>query len=194
MMFNIICLIRIILIPFFLYFLLWGNFYLAIIIFILTIFLDLLSEQTFLIERKEDKTKKLGNYLTDRILIILMALVLYLKGILFFWQIVLIMARDIGIISGYVFIKSKRKIDIKPNYLGRTGTFLILFSFVILMTRIVGWMKISDLGMWLFYLALFVYLLSGLIYLKKGFEIYSGRPFFKSVKRTAETEKKEAWF
>jgi cardiolipin synthase (CMP-forming) len=127
---NFLTLIRILSIPFFLVYLSYHRYLEALIIFIIggvTDFLDGLAA------RLMKQQTALGAYLdpiADKLLVITSFIVLGLIGGIPMWLAIIVVSRDILIITGYgiiVFLTDERP-EVKPSLIGKWSTLLQLFT------------------------------------------------------------------
>lgn len=127
---NFLTLIRILSIPFFLVYLSYHRYLEALIIFIIggiTDFLDGLAA------RLMKQQTPLGAYLdpiADKLLVITSFVVLGLIGGIPMWLAIIVVSRDVLIITGYgimVFLTDERP-EVKPSLIGKFSTLLQLFT------------------------------------------------------------------
>jgi cardiolipin synthase (CMP-forming) len=127
---NFLTLIRILSIPFFLVYLSYHRYLEALIIFIIggiTDFLDGLAA------RLMKQQTPLGAYLdpiADKLLVITSFIVLGLIGGVPMWLAIIVVSRDVLIITGYgiiVFLTDERP-EVKPSLIGKFSTLLQLFT------------------------------------------------------------------
>jgi cardiolipin synthase (CMP-forming) len=127
---NFLTLIRILSIPFFLVYLSYHRYLEALIIFIIggiTDFLDGLAA------RLMKQQTPLGAYLdpiADKLLVITSFIVLGLTGGVPMWLAIIVVSRDVLIITGYgiiVFLTDERP-EVKPSLIGKFSTLLQLFT------------------------------------------------------------------
>ncbi len=156
---NIITLSRLLLIPLFLYFMFSSppQNLLATIVFVAAALTDTLDGY---VARRLDQVTELGKKidpLTDRIFIVTAVIALYLRDNqppLFVLAILLV--RELSLLFGYFYLKQQAK-QLPVSFLGKaaTATLMTAFSFMIL-----GY----GLGLVLFYIGLFLYIISALDY------------------------------
>jgi cardiolipin synthase len=127
---NFLTLIRILSIPFFLVYLSYHRYLEALIIFIIggiTDFLDGLAA------RLMKQQTPLGAYLdpiADKLLVITSFIVLGLIGGVPMWLAIIVVSRDVLIITGYgiiIFLTDERP-EVKPSLIGKFSTLLQLFT------------------------------------------------------------------
>jgi cardiolipin synthase len=127
---NFLTLIRILSIPFFLVYLSYHRYLEALIIFIIggiTDFLDGLAA------RLMKQQTPLGAYLdpiADKLLVITSFIVLGLIGGVPMWVAIIVVSRDVLIITGYgiiIFLTDERP-EVKPSLVGKFSTLLQLFT------------------------------------------------------------------
>jgi cardiolipin synthase len=127
---NFLTLVRILSIPFFLVYLSYHRYLEALIIFIIggiTDFLDGLAA------RLMKQQTPLGAYLdpiADKLLVISSFIVLGVIGGIPLWLAIIVVSRDVLIITGYaiiVFLTDERP-EVKPSLIGKFSTLLQLFT------------------------------------------------------------------
>lgn len=107
------------------------------------------------------KVGKLIDPLADRVLLVAAVVTLYLRdGLPPLWALILLLARDASMMCGYLYLKGQGG-KIAVTSLGKTATAILMLSFVLL---IVGF----QLALWIFYLGLILYLVSGVNYVWEG--------------------------
>lgn len=127
---NFLTLIRILSIPFFLVYLSYHRYLEALIIFIVggvTDFLDGLAA------RLMKQQTPLGAYLdpiADKLLVITSFIVLGLIGGIPMWLAIIVVSRDVLIITGYgiIFFLMDERPEVRPSLIGKFSTLLQLFT------------------------------------------------------------------
>lgn len=160
---NLVTLSRLILIPFFLYFMFSSppQNLVAGVIFGLAAITDTLDGY---IARKFDKVTELGKMidpLVDRVFIITAIIALYIRD----RQpplpmLIILFGREIFVLLGFVYL-SKRGEKPSVNLLGKTATAILMFAFAFMIIRF-------NLGPILFYIGLFLYVASAFYYFLEG--------------------------
>ena len=124
---NSLTLLRILLIPVFSYFFLIGQYRLAILVFAITGFTDIVDGS---LARWLKKKTTLGAVLdpaADKLLMLVSFILLSLRGIVPLYLTLLVIFRDLWIIGGLFFLKRhKRKLYFKPTRISKANTFFQL--------------------------------------------------------------------
>jgi cardiolipin synthase len=169
---NFLTLIRILSIPFFLVYLSYHRYLEALIIFIIggiTDFLDGLAA------RLMKQQTPLGAYLdpiADKLLVITSFIVLGLIGGVPMWLAIIVVSRDVLIITGYgiiVFLTDERP-EVKPSLIGKFSTLLQLFTLGVALALLHNpmlmnpWMRDSFIGS-----TAVLTVVSGVQYIYRGF-------------------------
>lgn len=156
---NLITLVRFFLIPFFIYNFFYipnGNVY-AAIIFIISGITDVIDGY---IARHYNQITKIGillDPLADKLMILTVLTCLWLKDIIPFFIILVILIKEILMVIGAVILYKKRDVAISANKFGKATT--VLFYIAIIFS-IFGW----PYGLTLMITALILALLSFIIY------------------------------
>jgi Phosphatidylglycerophosphate synthase len=129
---NSLTLLRFLLVPFFTYFFLTGQYRIALIIFLVTGFTDLIDGG---LARWLNKKTTLGAVLdpaADKFLMTVSFIVLALRSWVPWWLTCLVIFRDFWIISGVgVLKKLKRKLYFSPTRLSKLNTFFQLLTILV---------------------------------------------------------------
>ena len=173
---NKLTMFRVILIPFFVFFLLapyfegYGN-YVAVAIFIVASLTDLLDGK---IARKYNLVTNFGKFmdpLADKLLVCSAMICLIELGLLPAWIVILIIAREF-IISGFRLIASDNGIVIAASYWGKFKTTFQMLMVIVIIFNInlqLGWLNI--LGTLLIYVALVLTVVSLIDYIAKNKDV-----------------------
>ena len=174
---NKLTLFRVILIPFFVFFLLapyfegYGN-YIAVAIFIIASITDFLDGK---IARKYHLVTNFGKFmdpLADKLLVCSAMICLIDLGKLASWIVILIIAREF-IISGFRLIASDNGVVIAASYWGKFKTTFQMLMVIVLMLDItlnqLAWLHI--LGIVLTYIALALTVISLIDYIVKNKDV-----------------------
>jgi cardiolipin synthase (CMP-forming) len=168
---NIITMFRILLVPLLVIFLMEGRAGMAFLVFVVAGISDALDG--FIARMFKQKTI-FGAYLdpiADKLLLNTSYVVLAIFGVLPGWLAVLVVSRDIIIISGFgILLLNGRNFEIKPSYYSKMTTLvqLVTISFFL------GYEYLGDhlfIGFFLVYITAFFTLLSGFLYIVEGFRI-----------------------
>jgi cardiolipin synthase len=173
---NLVSLSRLILLAAMLYFLLNNQFFIAAIFLVLIWLSDLLDGY---IARKKNEVSELGKIidpLADKISITALCIVLLLKNLIPLWFIVILILRDIIILTGGFYLKTHKKLVLQSNFTGKLSVFLIGFTllFIIFVSGVgnrlpfseysVIWELISNV---LIFISLVMVVVSLFVYLKR---------------------------
>lgn len=157
---NALTFLRILLIPVVFKLVIDGSRW-AIVFFALAALTDLLDGP---LARRANNVTDLGRILdpfADRLFISSIALALYIKQLVPpIWALVLLVGRDALILGGSIWLKLHGR-EIAVTYLGKVATAVLLISILLLVAGI-------DLGAWIFYIGLALYLGTGFNYLARG--------------------------
>ena len=159
---NALTILRLLLIPVFIYLVLSPENRLGLAAFTLAVagatdWLDGFAA------RRLGKVTEFGTFfdpLVDRLLIFSVLALGFIKEIVPLWTVMVIFGRDIFMILGYQYLRARKK-KLSLTFLGKGTTALIAVSFVLLLLKI-------SLGLWLFYLSVLLSFVSGLDYFRKG--------------------------
>lgn len=168
---NKLTLLRVILIPFFLYFI-DENKYIALAIFIVASLTDLLDGK---IARKYNLVTNFGKFmdpLADKLLVC-SALIIYVeKGVLPAWAVIIIIAREF-IISGFRLVAADKGVVIAASYWGKWKTVVQIILIILLIlgdeSRYFSWMTFITL--WVTGIAVVLTIVSLLDYLVKNWSV-----------------------
>jgi cardiolipin synthase len=126
---NSLTLLRILLVPVFSYFFLTGNYRLALGIFIVTGFTDMVDGA---LARWLKKKTTLGAVLdpaADKLLMLVTFLILALEKVVPWYLTILVVARDLWIVGGLFFLKkAKKKLYFQPTRISKANTFFQLLT------------------------------------------------------------------
>jgi len=129
---NLLTLFRILLVPLFVIFLIYGHTFYAFLTFVLAGITDALDG---MIARIFNQKTLLGAYLdpiADKLLLSASYIMLAVIGVLPAWLTVLVLSRDIFILIGIaVLFANHRPIEIKPTILGKVSTFIQISTVII---------------------------------------------------------------
>lgn len=171
---NKLTILRVILIPFFVFFLLapyfegYGN-YIAVAIFIVASLTDMLDGK---IARKYNLVTNFGKFmdpLADKLLVCSAMICLIEKGQLAAWIVIIIIAREF-IISGFRLIASDNGVVIAASYWGKFKTTFQMLMVIVLIVNIPNTF-FQILGIALTYIALILTVVSLIDYIVKNKDV-----------------------
>jgi cardiolipin synthase (CMP-forming) len=172
---NIISMFRILLVPLLVIFLMEGRMGMAFLVFVVAGVSDALDG--FIARMFKQKTV-LGAYLdpiADKLLLNTSFVVLAIFGVLPGWLAVLVVSRDIIILSGFgILLLNGREFEVRPSYYSKITTMMQL----VVVAFFLGHEYLGErllLEFFLVYITAFFTLLSGFMYIVEGFRIL-GRP------------------
>jgi CDP-diacylglycerol--glycerol-3-phosphate 3-phosphatidyltransferase len=144
--------------------------FLAIFIFLIAASTDWLDG--YIARKRNEVTDwgKIADPLVDRLLILSAIAILYIRAreYVSIWLLGLAAGRDVIVLVGSVFLLLKQS-TIEVSNLGKISTLALMTSFLILIFGVdVGLVWLTDVGRWLFYLAVLLSVVSGLDYLRWG--------------------------
>lgn len=171
---NLLTILRIILTPLFLIFLIDGAFARALLVFVVAGISDVLDG---FIARFYYKETHLGAHLdpiADKLLLITAFATLAVMKMLPAWLAVLVISRDILIILGYaVFFVCQLRFKPRPTLISKVNTHVQFYAVLLVLSR--NYIEeISPLSIYLFYMAAITTISSGLHYIYLGYKIGHG--------------------
>ena len=163
---NLLTASRLFLIPVIIHLILTGQSVAALIAFAVAALTDLLDGA---VARRLDEVTELGRILdplTDRLLISSMVIALFLRDGLGppLWALLVLVGRDILILAGSTWLTWKGS-PVKVTMLGKTATTVLLVAILLMVAE---W----EVGLWLFYTGLILYLGSGFNYFARGKKVW----------------------
>lgn len=171
---NTLTIIRFLLIPFILYCVITGNYLLALILFTLSGITDIADG---FIARKFNLTSNFGKLmdpLADKLTQISMLAILVIENMIPIWILVIVVLKEIAMVAGASFLYGK-DVVVYSRWYGKLATVLfylaIVSSLLIEQFKLTNWL--TDLDLYLYYLALITTLFALVMYIKtiysKGF-------------------------
>lgn len=131
---NIITIFRVFLVAPFVYFFVYENFVAAFAVFFLAGFSDFIDG---LLARRFHWTTRFGAYmdpLADKLLVIAAFLLLVQRGVLPLWLCLLVIVRDVIIISGVsIAIRICGDVTVKPNFISKVNTGIQVLLIILLL-------------------------------------------------------------
>ncbi|MBL7128050.1 MAG: CDP-alcohol phosphatidyltransferase family protein [Ignavibacteria bacterium] len=111
---------------------------------------------------------KIIDPLADKISVVIIALIIYFKGLIPTWFILIVILRDLLILSFGIYLKNKKKITLMSNYPGKLAVFSIG---LILLFAIINSELLSEINSFLYYISTTLILFSSYLYLIRFFKI-----------------------
>ena len=170
---NKLTLLRVIMIPFFVVFMLMDGMasarYIALALFVVASFTDFLDGN---IARKRNLVTNFGKFmdpLADKLLVCSALICLIETGQLPAWYVIIIIAREF-IISGFRLIASDNGIVIAASYWGKFKTVSQMIMIILMILNISALSMVTTLFYWI---ALVLTVVSLVDYIKKNFQVLS---------------------
>jgi len=170
---NKLTLLRVIMIPFFVVFMLMEGMasarYIALALFVIASFTDFLDGN---IARKRNLVTNFGKFmdpLADKLLVCSALICLIETGQLPAWYVIIIIAREF-IISGFRLIASDNGIVIAASYWGKFKTVSQMILIILMIVNIPALSVVTTLFYWV---ALILTVVSLVDYIKKNFQVLS---------------------
>lgn len=139
---NLLSMLRLALVPVFLYLLLTEKYLLAIVVLALSSLTDYLDGY---FARRFNQVTRLGQLLdpaADRLYIFSTLVGLSITGIIPVWLALVIIGRDVVLAIAYPILATHGYGPLPVHYLGKTGTFALLYAFPLLLMAYI-WQPIS---------------------------------------------------
>ena len=170
---NKLTMLRVIMIPFFVVFMLMDGMasarYIALALFVVASFTDFLDGN---IARKRNMVTNFGKFmdpLADKLLVCSALICLIETGQLPAWYVIIIIAREF-IISGFRLIASDNGIVIAASYWGKFKTVSQMIMIILMILNIPALSMVTTLFYWI---ALVLTVVSLVDYIKKNFQVLS---------------------
>jgi cardiolipin synthase len=171
---NVLTILRILLVPLFVFMLVYGHSGWALGVFVTAGLTDALDGA---IARMWDQQSTLGRYLdplADKVLLTSAFIALAVMAWIPFWVLLIVVSRDIILLLGTVVMHlTQGEYDITPTLLGKATTFLQLVTVFIALLRVTG----VDTRAWLdgaVWVVVAITTVSGLHYLYRGIRRING--------------------
>lgn len=122
---NLITISRLFLLTYTVYFLLSDLYFASVIFIVLIWFSDLLDGYA---ARKRNEVSELGKIIdpvADKICIMAICIVLLMKHLVPVWFIIVLIMRDITILTGGLYLKKSRNLVLQSNIAGKISVFII---------------------------------------------------------------------
>jgi len=171
---NVLTILRILLVPLFVYMLVYGHSGWALGVFVAAGFTDALDGA---IARMWNQQSTLGRYLdplADKVLLTSAFIALAVMNWIPFWVLLIVVSRDIILLLGTVVMHlTQGEYDISPSLLGKATTFLQLVTVFLALLQVMG----VDAKAWFdacVWVVVAVTTVSGLHYLYRGIRRING--------------------
>lgn len=122
---NLISMSRFLLLGITIYFLLNDNYLITCVLIVLIWFSDLLDGYFARSRNEISELGKIIDPLADKATVISIVLILLFKGIIPLWYVIITILRDAVILSGGLYLSSKKNIVLQSNWLGKLAVFAI---------------------------------------------------------------------
>ena len=168
---NKLTILRVIMIPFFVFFMLWPvvpySNLIAVVIFCVASFTDFLDGY---LARRDGLVTNFGKFmdpLADKLLVCAAMICLVETGKIPSWVVIIIISREF-IISGFRLIASDNGVVIAASYWGKFKTVFQMVMIVLMIADIAAIQIVTDIVMWI---ALVLTVVSLIDYLKKNWHV-----------------------
>ena len=179
---NTLTLFRFLLVPVFLVLLLNGYIMQAIVTFIVASVTDALDGAVARMTNSMTEIGMIMDPLADKALVLTALITLSAMGKLPVWITLVVLVRDIIVVSGgFIIYKRRYKMKMKPVLLGKLATFTML---TLLVSTLLGiyWGRVFSFIPYLVWLTMALVVISGVQYVLRGIRISkSGRDISSSV-------------
>jgi CDP-diacylglycerol--glycerol-3-phosphate 3-phosphatidyltransferase len=122
---NLISFSRFFLVAVTAYFLIYGNYLMSCLLIVLIWVSDLLDGY---VARKRNETSELGKVIdpvADKVSVITIVLILAIQKIIPMWFVIITVLRDALILSGGLYLNTKKNIVLQSNWMGKMAVFTI---------------------------------------------------------------------
>lgn len=176
---NLLSLLRLVMVPVFLYLLLIDQFVWALVVLAIASFTDWLDG---FIARKFNQITELGKVLdpaADRLFILASLIGLTVNGNIPAWLAIVIISRDVMLLAVYPILASHGYGPLPVHFLGKAGTFSLLYALpLLLMADIFPTAQFIVLPFaWAFaYWGVALYWIAGFMYVNQVRKLVSSRP------------------
>lgn len=154
---NLISLSRFLLLGVTLYFL-FEQSYIIALAFIALIWISDLLDGYFARSRNEiSELGKIIDPIADKAAVIAIVLVLLIQNVIPIWYVILVIARDIAILAGGIYLTRTKKVVLQSNWLGKIAVFTIGLTLFISIFAVAA--KLGQLGEFFMYHTEFMELL-----------------------------------
>ncbi|GFP27401.1 CDP-diacylglycerol--glycerol-3-phosphate 3-phosphatidyltransferase [Candidatus Hakubella thermalkaliphila] len=165
---NFLTILRLLLVPFFVFFMLseGKNFsQIALSLFLVAALTDVIDGY---IARSFNGITEFGRRadpFVDRILVASALITMAYKGMIPLWGLFLILFRDLYLTVGFLLLKEKNRKELSVTTAGKLTTFCIITSIVVLLAGI------EPLGFYIFYAGCLMSIISGVHYTIKAYRV-----------------------
>ncbi len=163
---NFITLLRLFLVPVFLYFFLSDgktSESIALVVFLLAAATDLIDGYIARLTGETTEFGRLVDPVADWSLIIAALFGLFYRGIIPLWSFTALVMRDAVLGGGILAMKAAKRKIVKVNFFGKVTNFVLMVSLCLLLFQ-TAFLDISGF-IWLFFAGVVLYMASGLVYI-----------------------------
>jgi cardiolipin synthase (CMP-forming) len=172
---NFLTVTRVVLIPFFLNFLVYGYIEYALIIFVAAALTDALDGTIARLTHSQSEVGATLDPLADKLLALAAFVALTIRGLIPLWLTLTVVFRDVVIVSGSAALYFMGyKVKVRPYLTGKLTTFFQLSLVVAALYEAYSRSGTGLLG-WLAWFTLLFSVASGMQYVMRGLRIVSGR-------------------
>ena len=123
------------------------------------------------VARKFDQVTELGKTLdpiADKLAVVIIALIIFFKGLIPTWFFLIIIIRDVLILSFGIYLKSKKKVTLMSNFPGKLA---VLSIGIILLFSVINSELFREINSYLYYISTTLILFSSYLYFKRFLKI-----------------------
>jgi len=172
---NFLTVTRVVLIPFFLNFIVYGYTKYALIVFVVAGLTDALDGTIARLMKSQSEVGATLDPLADKLLVFAAFVSLTIRGLIPLWLTLTVVFRDVVIISGSMALYFMGyRLKVKPYLTGKLTTFFQISLVVVALYEAYARTGTGLLG-WLVWLTLLFSVASGMQYVMRGLRIVGGR-------------------
>ena len=167
---NFLTILRLLLVPFFVFFMLseGKNFsQIALTLFLVAALTDVIDGYIARSFNKITEFGKRADPLVDRILVASALMTMAYKGMIPLWGLFLILFRDLFLTVGFLLLKERDRKEMSVTSIGKFTTFCIVISIILLLAGI------TPYGFYVFYAGCLMSLISGMHYAIRAYKVIS---------------------
>lgn len=165
---NFLTILRLLLVPFFVFFMLseGKNFsQIALILFLVAALTDIIDGYVARSFSRITEFGKRADPFVDRILVASALITMAYKGMIPLWGLFLILLRDLYLTVGFLLLKEKSRKELSVTTAGKLTTFCIITSIITILAGI------EPLGFYIFYIGALMSIISGVHYTIKAYRV-----------------------
>lgn len=180
---NLLTIFRIVCIPFFIFFFATGEYFIALIIFSLAAFTDLIDGTVARLMKERSQFGALLDPFADKGLMFSTFVALAIKGVVPWWFIYVILVRDVVVVSGFFYVRFIKHIEFKYHAIF-SSKMATLFEIITGAMALV-YLAFPKVAIWVYPIGDMVYgsimiaavliLIAAMRYLKLGIDLIEGK-------------------